>query len=488
MRAVKWALACACVVFGCAVERTPAPQPHVAVGGDSPLAAMFVRVAAEQGVAADTLAAASYVRTRFRFATADGAEAGGAIGLVGIGEHDVARAAMLAGVTDAAVRTDPEASLRAAAALIHADGLGSLQREVDAALARGIDGRDADGLSIVVAAHRAVAPNDGLGTTSQSVNYPGAVWMPASTSNYQVASRGAGDVDHIVIHDTEGGFDGTVSWFQDPAAQVSAHYVVRSRDGFVAQMVAEKNIAWHDKCFNTTTVGIEHEGFAAHPDLWYTEPMYIASATLTSYLADKYSIAKQHGPILGHGEAPDCSDHTDPGPGWNWEHYIELVQSGGAANFLAGDLVVDAPAALHSGELATVTVTLANHGTAAWDLDATRVGTQDPQDRDSDLFVDGDWIAPDRATAVDTQTPAGTTGTFTFQIRGPDVAAPIVYDEAFQLVEEGVAWFGPTFHVVVQIVPADAMPPDSAGCTTSGGAGGLVVVVAVAGLRRRRRR
>ncbi|MBL0219217.1 MAG: hypothetical protein IPQ07_35775 [Myxococcales bacterium] len=25
-------------------------------------------------------------------------------------------------------------------------------------------------------------------------------------------------------------------------------------------MVKEKDIAWHDACFNTTTVGIEHEG------------------------------------------------------------------------------------------------------------------------------------------------------------------------------------------------------------------------------------
>jgi len=94
----------------------------------------------------------------------------------------------------------------------------------------------------------------------QGVNYPGAEWQPASTSNYQVASRAVGDIDHIVIHDTEGNFNGTVSWFQDPAAQVSAHYVVRSSDGHVVQMVAEKNIAWHDKCFNTNTVGIEHEG------------------------------------------------------------------------------------------------------------------------------------------------------------------------------------------------------------------------------------
>jgi len=76
--------------------------------------------------------------------------------------------------------------------------------------------------------------------------------------------------------------------------------------------------------------------------------MYASSAKLTAYLADKYGIAKEHGPIIGHGEAPDCSDHTDPGPGWNWAHYIELVQSGGASQLLAGDLAVDTPATIHS--------------------------------------------------------------------------------------------------------------------------------------------
>jgi N-acetyl-anhydromuramyl-L-alanine amidase AmpD len=474
-------LGVACLVVGCSVEHGAATAPRVALGGDSPLVAAFERVGADTGIAPATLAAASWTRARFRFATPAGGEAGDAVGLLAIPERDVARAAQLAGVTEAAARTDVDASLRAGAALLGEFPMAA----IDSALARGIDGRDAAGNSIVVAAQPDVV--DGLGSIAQGVNYPGATWMPASTSNYDVASRGVGDIDHIVIHDTEGNFDGTVSWFQDPAAQVSAHYVVRSHDGFVAQMVAEKNVAWHDKCFNTNTVGIEHEGYQAHPELWYTEAMYVASATLTAYLADKYGIAKEHGPILGHGEAPDCSDHTDPGPGWNWDHYIELVQSGGASQFLAGDLEVDAPATIQSGALATITVALANHGTSAWDLDATRVGTQDPTDRESAFFVDGDWIAPNRATAIDATAAPDTVGTFTFQIRGPDVAMPTVYDEAFQLVEGDATWFGPTFHVVIQVVPADPAPPMDSGCSAGGGAGAGVALVLLGLVRRRRR-
>lgn len=442
------AIACVGCAMGCAVERAPAPA-GVAVGGDSPLAALFVRVAAEAGIPADELAAASWVRTRFRFAS------------------------------------DPEAAIRADAAALRAGDDGIL-RDVDAALARGISGTDAGGRKVIVT--RRPEGTGGLSEIAQGLDYTGATWVPASASNYQVASRGVGAIDHIVIHDTEGSFAGSVSWFQDPAAQVSAHYIVRSSDGHIDQMVAEKNIAWHDACFNTNTIGIEHEGYEAQPDAWFTEAMYEKSAALTAYLADKYGIAKEHGPILGHGEAPDCSTHTDPGAGWNWDHYIELVKAGGAGQYLAGDITVDAPATIASGELATVTVTAVNHGTSAWDLDATRVGTQGPQDRDSQLYVAGAWISPNRAAAVDAPTAPGATGTFTFQIVGPPVSEPTAIDEQFELVEEGGAWFGPTFDLALQVVPASdaGMTADHSGCDAGGGGAGALVLLAFVGLRRRR--
>ena len=445
--------------LGCAVDHGAATS-RIAVGGDSPLAALFVRVAEDAGIPSDELAAASWASTRFRFATDP----------------------------EDAVRAEAESLRSGDLALLGGDGF---LRDVDAALARGISGRDADGRKVIVTRRQAAGSTNGLGQIEQGLDYTGATWVAASTSNYQVASRGVGDIDHIVIHDTEGSFSGSVSWFQDPTAQVSAHYIVRSSDGHLDQMVAEKNVAWHDKCFNTNTIGIEHEGYEASPQLWYTETMYEKSAALTSYLADKYGIAKEHGPILGHGEAPDCSDHTDPGAGWNWDHYIELVKAGGAGQYLAGDITVDAPATIVAGELATVTVTAVNHGTSAWDLDATRVGTQGPQDRASQLYVAGDWIAPNRAAAVDAPTAPGATGTFTFQIVGPAVTEPTAIDEVFELVEEGGAWFGPTFDLAIQVVPAeagsDATMTDHSGCNATGDGAGALVLLALAGLRRRRR-
>lgn len=47
----------------------------------------------------------------------------------------------------------------------------------------------------------------------------------------------------LVLHGTAGG--GTVSWFQNPSSQVSAHYVVE-QDGRIVQMVSEDDTAWHN--------------------------------------------------------------------------------------------------------------------------------------------------------------------------------------------------------------------------------------------------
>jgi uncharacterized protein (TIGR03382 family) len=505
---MRIALFATAALAACGLSSAPTPTTRTAVAGDSPLADMFARVATDTGVPADVLAAVSWNETRFHFASPapdSHAFETGLMALAESGPRDLRRGAMLAGVTEAAVRTDAEASIRAGAALLRdqmidgdvmpalrAYGGDSFAHAIDRALARGIDGRDDAGRSLVVAARPQVrAP--GFSTITQGLGYPGAVWQPAYAGNYQVANRGVGDIKSIIIHDTEGSYAGTISWFKNPDANVSAHYVLRSSDGHITQMVEEKDIAWHIGCYNTNTIGLEHEGYASKPDQWFTEAMYMESAKLTAYLADKYMVPKEHrtGGIQGHGEAPDCSTHTDPGPGWKWDHYIDLVRTGGASQFKGEDLVVDAPDTIVSGELATVTVTIVNTGTAAWDLDATRIGTQDPQDRDSSFFVDGDWLAPNRATAVDARTDANTTGTFTFQIRGPAVTEPTVYDEAFSFVQEGVTWFGPTFHVVTQVRPSDdPVPGDGSGCNTGTGAGGIASMIFVLGLlplRRRRR-
>jgi N-acetyl-anhydromuramyl-L-alanine amidase AmpD len=168
-------------------------------------------------------------------------------------------------------------------------------------------------------------------------DYPEARWVAASSANYTAANREADGnaINYVIIHTTQGSYNGTISWFQNPSAQVSAHYVIRSNDGQVTQMVQNKDIAWHagNWNYNVHSVGIEHEGYVNDP-AWYTDAMYRASAKLTRWLCDRYGIPKDRSHIIGHNQVPGAT-HTDPGPNWDWNYYMSLVnQSGGGAELV----------------------------------------------------------------------------------------------------------------------------------------------------------
>jgi N-acetyl-anhydromuramyl-L-alanine amidase AmpD len=152
--------------------------------------------------------------------------------------------------------------------------------------------------------------------------------------NYDLANRPADglDIRYIVIHDTEVDYAGTLAIFQNPLAYVSSHYVVRSSDGHIAQMVENKNVAWHagNWYINGHSIGLEHEGFAIDGAAWYSEQMYHASAKLVRYLAGKYNIPLDRAHIIGHDDIPYPTQaqylmHWDPGPYWDWAHYMTLV-------------------------------------------------------------------------------------------------------------------------------------------------------------------
>ncbi len=174
-----------------------------------------------------------------------------------------------------------------------------------------------------------VPSEDGSSTPGVlSTDYAPAYWVPASTSNYRVANR-PNDyaIDRVIIHDIEGSYSSAINWFQNPAAKVSAHYVLRSSDGQITQMVREKDVAWHIACWNNRSIGLEHEGYASQNG-WYTDPMYRASAALVRNICNKYGIPKDRTHIVGHNEVSaltGCTDHTDPGPRWDWTYYMNLI-------------------------------------------------------------------------------------------------------------------------------------------------------------------
>jgi N-acetyl-anhydromuramyl-L-alanine amidase AmpD len=166
-------------------------------------------------------------------------------------------------------------------------------------------------------------------------------WIPApyeqfgdnDYGNHDLGDRPASQgIKYIVVHDTEGAWEGVLTMVQDPT-YVSWQYTLRSTDGHIAQHVKAKDVAWHagNWYVNAKSIGLEHEGFLADPDAWYTEAMYRSSARLVKYLARKYDIPLDRQHILGHDNVPGPTTatiggmHTDPGPYWDWRHYFELL-------------------------------------------------------------------------------------------------------------------------------------------------------------------
>ncbi|MXM65995.1 N-acetylmuramoyl-L-alanine amidase [Streptomyces sp. HUCO-GS316] len=166
-------------------------------------------------------------------------------------------------------------------------------------------------------------------------------WIPApyeefgdnDYGNHDLGDRPASQsIRYIVIHDTEGAWDGVINLVQDPT-YVSWNYTLRSTDGHIAQHVKAKDVAWHagNWYVNAKSIGLEHEGFLAQPDSWYTEAMYRSSARLVKYLAAKYRVPLDRQHILGHDTVPGPTTstvpgmHTDPGPYWDWRHYFDLL-------------------------------------------------------------------------------------------------------------------------------------------------------------------
>jgi N-acetyl-anhydromuramyl-L-alanine amidase AmpD len=154
------------------------------------------------------------------------------------------------------------------------------------------------------------------------------------TPNKTDSNRTARTINGIVIHDTEGRFIGSIRALQNPRVDGSAHFVV-SRRGQIVQLVPVTDVAWHsgNSYWNLHSIGIEHEGWAGRRA--YTEAEYRASAQLVAYLAHRWTVPIDRKHIIGHYQVPDpyhrgefggFAHHTDPGPYWNWGHYMHLVR------------------------------------------------------------------------------------------------------------------------------------------------------------------
>ncbi len=211
----------------------------------------------------------------------------------------------------------------------------------------GIDLQDVFGQNLAILSATSISidstVSSGNGSTYVPVNlkspdYPPALWTATPTCNY--SSRNGTPVSAMTIHTIQGTYAGAISWAQNCSANVSYHYVVRSSDGQVTQMVLEADKGWHVGAENPYTIGIEHDGYVSDPS-WYTTALYEASADIckdvvnsgyglnplrTYYGASSSGVNVLGGctKIKGHQHFPN-NTHTDPGINWDWPRYYHLI-------------------------------------------------------------------------------------------------------------------------------------------------------------------
>jgi hypothetical protein len=144
--------------------------------------------------------------------------------------------------------------------------------------------------------------------TNEPAEKPAVKWV--RSPNF--SARGSGKINKIVLHyTTSRNINGSISWFQNPASRVSAHYIV-GREGEIVQMVRDSDKAWHAAGHNDTTIGIEH--VAANGDK-LSPAQEKATIQLCRWLMAEYRIPKQS--VTGHRWLPNST--SCPGSLWPTE-------------------------------------------------------------------------------------------------------------------------------------------------------------------------
>jgi hypothetical protein len=303
----------------------------------------FASTAAEYKVPKELLMAMGHVNTLWEMPPPEASDyepgdihGRGAYGLMQLvqtpWDDTLGRAANLTGLSEERLKTERAANIRGGAAMLtnipsedkpseldgwyeavaEYGGSDLYAQEVFETLENGASATISTGESLRLAPQEVEVPQI-LTTRATRADYGRAVWKPAYGGNYTNANRGAAAIDNIVIHIAQGSYSGTISWFQDPRANVSAHYVV-SRKGKIAQCVRNEDIAWHagNWTYNKKSIGIEHAGYARHR---WTDRMYHSSARLSAYLCRRFNIPVDHH-ILGHGSVPGVATRC-PGRRFN---------------------------------------------------------------------------------------------------------------------------------------------------------------------------
>jgi N-acetyl-anhydromuramyl-L-alanine amidase AmpD len=214
-----------------------------------------------------------------------------------------------------------------------------------------------EGELVELPAHRSIAVEESTGELQQAAtdtpDFPGAIWFTTDCTNKCTAGRpdGNASVNTIVIHDTEGGWDASVSTLQNDSGK-SVHYIVDADGSRVGQFRHETDTTWHagNWEYNKHSVGIEHVGFVSNAS-GYARAEYDKSVALVKSIRTRWTVPLDRTHIVGHYQVPDgdhiaessppcsepidtcenspnyggASNHRDPGEHWDWCQYMESL-------------------------------------------------------------------------------------------------------------------------------------------------------------------
>ena len=152
----------------------------------------------------------------------------------------------------------------------------------------------------------------------------------------------------IVIHSMEAPEKGDTAenvarFFQNPGEnrKVSAHLCIDNNS--IVQCVFDNDIAFAAPGANRDGIQLELAGFARQTRNEWLDPFSILvlenAANAAAQYCLKYNIPVRHltnaelksgqKGIVGHGQVSEVfkkSDHTDPGKGFPWDHFIDRVK------------------------------------------------------------------------------------------------------------------------------------------------------------------
>jgi N-acetylmuramoyl-L-alanine amidase len=322
----------------------------------SSLAEEFRSAAKEYGVPVELLLAMGYTNTFWEMPapSATAFEPGdlhghGTYGVMQLYENPsrdtVGRAASLTQSSEWEIKSDRAANVRGGAAVLadlagtpKPDSLDGWQEavaeyggvdfyaiEVFQRLKNGASATTSTGESLRLAPQDVEIPTV---TTSRAANtdYRKAEWHGAAGANYTNANRERSHyIDRLVVHVVQGTVSSAINTFQNPANQVSAHYIVGD-EGRVVQCVRHEDIAYHagNWGYNKHSIGIEHGGWADRRATW-TDAKIRASAKLAAYCCRRHKIRVDRQHIIEHNRVPG-TDHYCPGRFFPYDKYLSMVR------------------------------------------------------------------------------------------------------------------------------------------------------------------